>query len=129
MQAKQRKRAAWGDMVVGLIVLMVAVILAVLLLPHSEQALTARVVLDEQVILSCRLDELEEPLRLPVEGGYLLVLEISSKGVQVLETQCPGEDCMHMGMISQAGEQIVCLPNRMVVSLQGNDAVYDAVTG
>lgn len=129
MQAKQRKRATWGDMVVGLIILMLAVILVALLLPHSEQALTARVVLDEQVIMSCRLDKLEEPLRFPVEGEYLLVLELSSKGVQVLEAKCPGKDCVHTGMISQAGEQIVCLPNRMVVSLQGKDTVYDAVTG
>lgn len=129
MQAKRRKRAAWGDMVVGLIILIAAVILAVLLLPHSEKALTAQVVLDGEAILSCRLDELEDTLRFPVAGEYPLVLELSSDGVLVVEAQCPGEDCMHTGMIARAGEQIVCLPNRVVVSLQGNGAAYDAVTG
>lgn len=129
MQAQQRKRAAWGDMVVGLIILIAAAILAALLFSRSEQAMTAQVVLDGEVILSCRLDVLEETQLIPVEGEYSLVLEMSSAGVRVVKTQCPGEDCMHMGMISQAGEQIVCLPNRMVVSLHGNDAGYDAVTG
>lgn len=129
MQAKQRKRAAWGDVVVGLIILIAAVILAGLLFSRPEQALTVQVVRDGEVILSCRLDMLKETQQIPVEGEYWLVLEISSDGVQVVKTQCPGEDCMHMGMISQVGEQIVCLPNRLVVSLQGNGAVYDAVTG
>lgn len=129
MQAEQRKRAAWGDMVVGLIILIAAAILAVLLFSRSEQALTAQVVLDGEVIFSCRLDVLEEPQFFPVGEDNALVLEMSSAGVRVVETQCPGEDCMHTGTISRAGEQIVCLPNRVVVALQGKGVAYDAVTG
>lgn len=129
MQAKQRKRAAWGDVVVGLSILIAAAILVVLLFSRSEQAVTAQVVLDGEVILSCRLDDLEGTQQIPLEGEYLLVLEMSSDGVWVEKTQCPGEDCMHMGLISQVGEQIVCLPNRMVVSLKGEGIDYDAVTG
>ena len=129
MQAKQRKHATWGDLIVGLIIFLVAAMLAVFLFPRPEQALIARVMVDGEIILSCRLDELEEPMQLPIEGEYCLTLELSADGVRVLETQCPGEDCLHMGLISHAGEQIVCLPNRVVVSLQGESAAYDAVTG
>ena len=129
MRAAQRKRAAWGDLLVALVILAWTALLAVFLIPAPGQALSVQVVLDGEVLLSCRLDELEEPVLLPVEGAYSLTLELSREGVRVAQTTCPGEDCLHMGTISQAGRQIICLPNRLVVTLQGGSSFYDAVTG
>ena len=129
MRAAQRNRVAWGDLLVALVILALAAALAVFLFPRSEQALSVRVVQDGELILSCRLSDLEEPMQFPVEGPYPLTLELSREGVRVLETACPGEDCLHTGMISQAGRQIICLPNRLVVTLQGESSSYDAIAG
>lgn len=129
MRSAQRKRAAWGDLLVALVILILAAALAVPLFPRSEQALTVRVELDGELILSCGLDDLNEPMRFPVEGPYPLTLELSREGVRVLETACPGEDCLHTGMIAQAGRQIICLPNRLIVTLEGGSSSYDAMTG
>lgn len=129
MRANQHRRATWGDLVVGLVILIAAVFLVLCLFSRDKSAVTAQVTLDGQVLLSCRLEELEEPLNVPVDGEHRLVLELSADGVRVLEAQCPGEDCAHMGTITRAGEQIVCLPNRLVVTLQGEGANYDAMTG
>lgn len=129
MQAAQRKRAAWGDLLVGAVILIFAAVLAFFLLSRSQRALTAQVVLDGELVLSCRLDELEDPMQYQVEGEYPLTLELSRGGVRVLETTCPGEDCRHMGTVSTVGRQIICLPNRLVVTLQGETASYDAMTG
>ena len=84
---------------------------------------------DGELLLSCRLDDLDEPVQFPVEGPYPLTLELSREGVRVAETACPGEDCLHTGTISRAGSQIICLPNRLVVTLEGEDSPYDAMTG
>lgn len=129
MRAAKRKRAAWGDLLVALIILALAAALAVFLFPRSEQALTVRIVRDGELLLSCRLDDLDEPVLVPVEGPYPLTLELSREGVWVAETACPGEDCLHTGTISRAGSQIICLPNRLVVTLEGEDSPYDAMTG
>ena len=129
MRAAQRKRAAWGDLLVALVILALAAALAVFLFPRSEQALTVRVVQDGELFFSCCLSDLGEPLQLSVEGPYPLTLELSREGVRVLETACPGEDCLHTGMISQVGRQIICLPNRLVVTLQGESSSYDAIAG
>lgn len=129
MRAAQRKRAAWGDLLVALVILILAAALAVPLFPRAEQALTVQVVLDGELILSRRLDDLDEPVRFPVEGAYPLTLELSREGVRVLETACPGEDCLRTGMIARAGRQIICLPNRLVVTLEGGPSSYDAMTG
>ncbi len=129
MNADRRKRGTWGDLAVAGIILAAAVLLAVSLFSGGETAVTARVAVDGEILLSCRLNELEDVLLFPVEGEYPLTLELSREGVRVLETRCPGEDCLHMGTIDRAGERIVCLPDRMVVSLLGDEGRYDAVTG
>ena len=35
---------------------------------------------------------------------------------------CPDQLCIHQGPIHIQGETIVCLPNRVVVEITGNDA-------
>ena len=129
MRAIQRTRVAWGDLVVGLVVLAAAAMLTAFPFLRSGQATTVQVTVDGEEIYAQRLERLDEPLQLAVEGVYPLVLELSRDGVRVVETKCPGEDCLHTGAITRAGEQIVCLPNRMAVSLQGEEAAYDAITG
>ena len=53
--------------------------------------------------------------------------------VRVSEADCPNQDCVHQGRISNAGQQIVCLPHKLVVSIvdgsgdDSGDASYDVV--
>ena len=32
---------------------------------------------------------------------------------------CPGHDCINQGAIGSAGEIIVCLPHKLIVSIEG----------
>lgn len=130
MKAAQRKRATWGDLLVGIAILIIAAVLLLLLISRSPQVTTAQVLLDQEVVYTCRLDELEEPIYYSVpQAVYPLTLEFSRSGVKVLETDCPGEDCRHMGTVSTPSRQIICLPNRLVVVLKGSNSSYDAITG
>jgi hypothetical protein len=48
----------------------------------------------------------------------------------VAQAACPGRDCQHTGWIDQPGEQIVCLPNRLIITITGTvPSEFDAVTG
>ena len=49
--------------------------------------------------------------------------------VVVSADDCPGQDCVHSGAVSRAGQSIVCLPARIVVELVGAADGYDLVTG
>ena len=49
--------------------------------------------------------------------------------VSVTQSDCPGQDCVHSGAVSRAGQSIVCLPARIVVELVGAADGYDLVTG
>ncbi len=54
---------------------------------------------------------------LVIENGYAYMSHAS----------CPDKLCIRQGKISAAGRSIVCLPDRVVVSVKGEDE-YDAFT-
>ena len=42
-------------------------------------------------------------------------------------SDCANQICVHSGKISEAGQQIVCLPNRVIVRLEAANAALDGV--
>ncbi|MCI8812112.1 MAG: NusG domain II-containing protein [Oscillibacter sp.] len=53
-------------------------------------------------------------------------------GVQVARSECPTQDCVRTGIITQSGQSIVCLPARIIVQLTGAESepgAVDAVLG
>ena len=57
------------------------------------------------------------------------VIEVQAGKVRVSEADCPNQDCVEQGWISNAGQQIVCLPHKLVVNITDEDAAsaYDVV--
>lgn len=77
---------------------------------------------------------LDENSRQPVSGydGFTLSLVIDGGEAYVSGSTCPDLICQHHAPISKVGEQIVCLPGRVVISVtdtDGKEAVIDAITG
>ena len=59
------------------------------------------------------------------------VVKIKDGKVSVTEASCLNQVCVHHSEISRSGESIVCLPNRMVVRIEGGRGEgggYDSVT-
>jgi hypothetical protein len=48
--------------------------------------------------------------------------------VWVDESPCRDKICVQMGKKRRAGEQIICLPNRVVVEVIGDELEFDAVS-
>jgi hypothetical protein len=47
-------------------------------------------------------------------------IEVRNRTVSIIESPCPRGFCMHMGRIRYPGEILVCVPNRVCVSIRGN---------
>lgn len=50
-------------------------------------------------------------------GNTVIVVENGE--VHIDSSPCPNQHCVHMGSISHCGELLVCVPNRVVVSIKG----------
>lgn len=131
LSAADRRRPTLGDGLVALAVAAAALLLFFQLRPKSGNFLSATVVLDSEIIAQYDLSALTQSELLEVDNcPYPLRIRVEPGRIRVEESGCPGADCVHTGWADRAGEQIICLPNRLVISLSGSgDKEIDAVTG
>jgi hypothetical protein len=67
---------------------------------------------------------------IPIETKYgFNLIEIGDEKVRVIEADCPDKIDVKQGYISNIGETIVCLPNKLVVEIKGvkNDSELDII--
>ncbi len=65
-------------------------------------------------------------------GGYIgeTTIEIVNKAIRVVSSDCPQRLCVRQGSITRTGEIIVCVPNKLTISIEGRRKnKFDAVTG
>ena len=63
---------------------------------------------------------LSEDARLVLgEGEHTNTLVIAGGTARVIEASCPDQICVRRGAVQYAGESIVCLPHKLVVTVQG----------
>ena len=56
-------------------------------------------------------------------------IEIKNGKVQMIYSDCKNQNCVHQGRISKTNQTIVCLPNRVMVEIRGEeDSKYDAIS-
>ena len=61
-----------------------------------------------------------------VNGGSNTI-EIQSGRVRMLDADCPNGECVHQGWISGSNQSIVCLPNRVVITVSGGEKSVDFI--
>ena len=89
--------------------------------PNGWDALAAAAVL--ALAVACAGPE----ERTYTSNGYTLRVAFGPESAQVTVSDCPTQDCVHMGEITRGGQSIVCLPARIVVQLEGGAAADDGV--
>lgn len=55
------------------------------------------------------------------------VLRVQAGRIRFVDSPCPGRICVHSGWLARSGEVAACLPNGVVVEVQGGEREYDAV--
>ena len=124
--AADRVRPTPLDALVALAVLAAAAAILFAFRPKSGNFLTARIVLDNELVAELPT----QPVTLQVPGArYPITVEAEHGRVRVSHSECPSQDCVHTGWVSRSGGQIICLPNRLVITVTGGGADADAVTG
>jgi len=100
--------------------------LSIFLLMPGEAASHAEIRSDGQLIRLVDLGIDQQFVITTGDGGSNTVTVKDGK-IAVTEANCPDHYCMHRGYCS-SGAQIVCLPNRLVISFQGPQEI-DAMVG
>ena len=68
-------------------------------------------------------------IRLESENGGFNILVIKNGKADIIEASCPDHVCVDQRAISKTGEAITCLPNKTVITVDGEeDAEIDFVS-
>ena len=116
----------WDGMMAGLIVIL-AVVCGVLIWGghQTNGELSVVVSVDGEEVERCALAEFPDRQREYSANGYTLIVALTANdrlGIQVTHSDCPTQDCVHTGVITRAGQSIVCLPARIIIAPEGDAA-------
>ena len=112
-ESKQKKYRL--DIIVIVAVLLLSVSLFLILFLNKEPGSMVKVEVDGSVVGTYPL---AKDGTYPLNGGTnILVIEDGT--ARMVESQCPDHTCEQMGKIRYVGQTIVCLPNRVTVTVTG----------
>lgn len=114
-----------NDIVLIVTLLIVAVIIALFLHVFKSGGAYVVVTVDGNEVERLSLDE--DTTRV-IEGynGGTNELVIKDGKAYIKQASCPDGLCVHMGQIDSSGQSIICLPNRVVVTIEGEVSNKDA---
>lgn len=107
------------------LVVLVSIIYLILNITNNNETNNAYVYYDDELVLTIDLtDEIKEYV---VEGYNGPVTITAGEGkIKVEDEESPLHLCSKQGYISKSYESIICLPNKIVITL-GNEEELDAV--
>lgn len=123
------KKKLRNDIILIASLLLVAVItLIVVLVTRVKTNLVAKVYVQDQIVETIDLSK-KEDAEYVINGlkGQVHV-HTHDGGIAVTESNCPHQDCVHMGYIKETNRPIICAYNALYIVIVG-EAVYDVEIG
>lgn len=119
---KTGKNAKKHDLILVLAVLAAAVFLfAGKKLFFSDPPVSVTISVDGAEVMTLDLNQdCDETIESP--GGGTNRVIIKNGAVHMEEASCPDKVCVKQGAVSETGQSIVCLPNRVIVTITGTDS-------
>lgn len=81
---------------------------------------TARISINGNTAYTLNLDKAQK-LEIQGENGITLEVECSNGQVRVISSECPDKICVKKGFISMTDENIVCLPAKVIITIDGDE--------
>lgn len=91
----------------------------------TESGEQAVVIIDGEIVARYPLNR--DGIYVLNDGSNTLAIQDGFAWMQ--EADCPDHICMLLGKISMSGQMITCLPNKLIVTIEGGEALVDAVVG
>ena len=110
-------RSHRNDILLVVVLLLLSGALALFLRLTRQAGGTVSVQIDGKTVMELPLSE-DRSLVLG-EGEHTNTLVIEGGKARVAEATCPDGLCVGQGAVQYAGESIVCLPHRLVITVQG----------
>ncbi|MPN28974.1 hypothetical protein SDC9_176421 [bioreactor metagenome] len=122
-----------GDKILFVIVIAVLLIMSAgtyaYKLAFKDKDKIAVIKADGKVVKTINLSKLKGTEKFDIkEGEHFNTIIVEKDKISIIDADCPDKVCIKTGWISDAGESIVCLPNKLIVSIEGGETSDKAPT-
>lgn len=82
---------------------------------------------DGKVIKRINLSNVKENEELTISNGdkHYNKIQITNNAIYISEADCPDQVCVKTGAVSEPGDTIVCLPNKLIIAIEGEKVNND----
>lgn len=114
------KKTIRNDIIlIGSLLLVMVIALIVILSTRKKEDLTATITVRNEVVETIDLDA-EDEADYFIEGTRGVVhVHVKDGAIAVIESNCPHQDCVHMGYISESNRPIICAYNEVYIVING----------
>ena len=120
-----------GDKILVIsVAVLIAVSFAVLKLYNSSKSGNQRIAVikhDGKVITKINLDDIKNSKTLKIEGEYYNIVLAEDGRIRFTEANCPDQICVKTGWLTNSGDIAVCLPNKSIIQIEGENKDVDSV--
>lgn len=124
---KNKLKIKKGDTAIFLsIILLTLVLLGVyyvreFFLNKNYAELKAVIKIDGEVQREIYLSNHNERFTINTDKGYNIIW-VHDGGIEIEEADCPDQICVNTAFINKPGQMIVCLPHKLVITIEGGQA-------
>ena len=113
-----------GDIIILTVLLCIAALIFCALHFLSPGGNSVKIEVASKTVAHLPLDE-DTVYNVEINGKTTNTVEIKDGKVDVTYADCPDKICANHRKISKSGESIICLPNKVVVSIEGDKTEVD----
>ena len=127
MPEKNKLHFCKGDyLAIGIVLLLAAAVILGFLPTQNAPAAYAQVYLNGKLHKTVPLDQ---DATFAVTDQYTNEITVKNGTIAFVDSDCPGQDCVHSGSIHTTGRSLVCLPNRVEIRVIAQADDVDFVVG
>ncbi len=83
---------------------------------------------DGKIVKRINLDSVSKPEEIILQGSYTNKLLVEKGRIRFEDADCPNRDCVKTGWLSDRGSVAVCLPNKVMIKIEGVNEEIDGGT-
>ncbi len=113
---------------VTIVLLFVSGLATLEIMKKGDSGKTAYIYKGDELIYEIDLESVKEPYTITVEGenGEENVIEVREGKIGVVSASCPDKLCVEKGFVGDSLLPVICLPNDVMIVVEGTEASEDA---
>lgn len=120
------KKELRNDLIlIGSILVVVIASFLAIFLSRKKTNLVAKIYVKNELVQTIDLSKSEDQEFIIDGANGKLIVSIKDHSIGVKEADCPHQDCVHTGYVSESNRPIICAYNQVYIVIEG-DSDYDA---